>query len=565
MAKLNGVVLTATVIEYNGVKYEMVFVTPKAGDILRVDESDYSYVTEGAYYEVDHVDSSDDPQIIDDDGDEFDGSYVEYTLFRKVSEPQTSAPQQYREVKRPAEVGERIKIDVPYMAFGRYKKGDEFIVRAVYRSQSGARDYVNVEDLAIAILDEEYVVLEPIAEQPDDTIEVDGVKYRKVDRAPKVGDFVYMIQSETDLTKGKIYEVYSLYSDGDGRFFDNVRDVRCFSRNSTKRQLVERIATAEDLERQVTELQTKLSEAEAELAAKKAEEEKARDPRSAFAVGDKVRLIKGGDYHPLAGYENGKVFTVKDPYVTTHRGERVQITGGGQEHGYALPEQLAKLTEEGIAEIDRLKVGEYVRITGGGNGNVGDIVLIIGTSEPFYETRGLGGQWVGMKKPQNLVRATDAEVELAKAKAHKASFKVGDYARVVNDNYEHKVGHIVRISDLETGGPTFDFKVDRVTLGSCGYIKAENIEKLSAEEAEEVAKWVAIGRKIGEFKEGDLIEITRYQGGDRVGTIAHVTSVLSSTVCYKSREAITGNLSASNDAIKLIAPVESVVNLSAAN
>lgn len=420
MAKLNGVQAVGEAIEYNDVKYEKVKETPKAGDILRVDGSIYSYVTEDAYYEVDHVDSHYDPQIIDNDGDVFDGAEIEYTLFRKVSESQT---QQYREVNRKAKVSERIKIVEPYMTGGRYKKGDELIVYSVDRDDSGdVRVIINGERALVAR--KEYVVLEPIAEQSDDIIVVDGVKYRKADRAPRVGDFVYATESVNNLTKGKLYPVYDVDGGGDGVFWRDNGHRGYYPNNSRGRVLVERIATAEDLERQVSELQTKLSEAEAELAAKKAEEE---------------------------------------------------------------------------------------------------------------------------------------------AKAHKASFEVGDYARVVAESFEHEVGHVVKISGLESEGSYFDFSVNRITLGGLGYIKAKNIEKISAEEAEEIAKWAAIGRKVGELKEGDLIEITRYQGGDKVGTIASVDDVHSNYVDYKSDNSARGSFRACKGAIKLIAPVESVVNLAVAN
>ncbi|MFL1672158.1 hypothetical protein [Paenibacillus dendritiformis] len=494
MAKLNGVVLTEATIEYNGARYVKLDETAKAGDILRVDESDYSYVTEGAYYEVDHVDSWDDPQIIDDDGDEFDGAEIEYTLFRKVSEPQ-AAPQQYREVNREAKDGERIKIVKPYMSAGRCKKGDELIVHSVDTDGSGdVRIMINGERTLIAR--KEYVVLEPIAEQPDDIIVVDGVKYWKVDRAPKVGDFAYALKDGWDRTEGSVYEIRRIDSDGDGVFRDDVGDSQYFDNNTDALHLVELIPnTTEDLERQVSELQSKLSEVESELAAKKAEEEAAK-------------RLKVGEYAKV----------LSKTRVTTH---------------------------ESIKENDIVKV-----------------VCDDETSRPFKATSLSGSEW-GWFCEDQLIRATDEEVELAKAKAHKASFNVGDYARVVNDNYEHKVGHIVRISDLEAGSPTFDFKVARVTLGGYGYIKAENIEKLSAEEAEEVAKWAAIGRKVGELKDGDLVQFTEYTGaiGYGPGSYAIAQNVRGDLFDFGDG----GRFGASASWCNLVAPVESVVNLAVSN
>lgn len=501
MAKLNGVVLTAAAIEYNGVKYEEVDKTPKVGDILRVDESGDDWVTEGAYYEVDHVDNSDDPQIIDNDGDIFDGADIEYTLFRKVSEPQT---QPYREVNRAAKVSERIKIVEPYLSAGRYKKGDELIVHSVDADGSGdVRIMINGERTLIAR--KEYIVLEPIAEQSDDIIDVDDVKYRKVDRAPKVGDFVYALKDAWDLTEGSVYEIRRIDSDGDGVFRDDVGDSQYIQKHTNTLLLVERIASTEDLERQVTELQAKLSEVESELAAKKAEEEKARNPRNAFAKGDKVRLISGGDEHPLRGYKDGEVYTVSDPLYSYSN--KIEITGGQIRTGYALPEQLTKLSEKEIAEMDRLKVGEYAKVIGGNNCHteIGDIVIIRSVdSEGDYEINSLDGRELGgFKFAKNLVRATDEEVAEAKRKL---------------------------------------------------------------ELSEEIAKWAAIGRKVGEFKKGDVVEIIANTNGsvNSVGSIGTVTVGPSLSGTYRVD---TGSGTQSNWTIpsemKLIAPVESVVNLSA--
>ncbi|MBG9736464.1 hypothetical protein [Paenibacillus alvei] len=565
MAKLNGVKTVAETIEYNGVQYEKIDVTPKAGDILRVDDSDYDYVTEGAYYEVDHVDSSDDPQIIDNDGDSFDCCRIDYTLFRKVDVPQTK---QYREVIRKANVGEKAKVVGGYSHS--FERGDIVIAldypTAVTNGVRFRRDDGIVQTLVHTHGD--YVVLEPIAEQSDDIFEVDGVKYRKLPKSElKIGGYIVSTFTGRDITRGRVYEVIGLTGRENPRFKDNVNDSNYLDKEDY--EVVERLATtSDDLQRQVSELQTKLAEAESKLATQKAEEEKAKDPRSAFAKGDKVRLINGGGVVPLYGYEDGEVYTVSDPRYLI--GNKIEIIGGQSRTGYALPSQLTKLSEQEIAEMDRLKVGEYAKVVSDKNRDgsqrrddviLGDIVEIIEYDESVVPFRAkiIRNDDIAWFRKEALIRATDEEVAKAKAKAHKASFKVGDYARVVNDNYEHRVGHIVKVSGLEDEGSCFDYKIERLTLGNHGYIKAENIEKINAEEAEEIVNWAKIGRAVGEFKAGDVIEIVRYQNGLSEGTVSTITRVHRKSVTYKS-----GYL-ADKNCIKLIAPVESVVNLATAN
>jgi hypothetical protein len=70
--------------------------------------------------------------------------------------------QQYREVKRKAAVGERIRIVNAYRTGGMYSNGDEFTVESVILEDYDHYGSVSVKDVGIAILDSEYVVLEPV-------------------------------------------------------------------------------------------------------------------------------------------------------------------------------------------------------------------------------------------------------------------------------------------------------------------------------------------------------------------------------------------------------------------
>lgn len=85
MAKLNGVVLTAGTIEYNGAKYTMTEETAQVGDIILAEKDGHDFRA-GAYYEVVDIYGSKDIQIIDDIDDR-NGVCMNYTLFRKVTEP----------------------------------------------------------------------------------------------------------------------------------------------------------------------------------------------------------------------------------------------------------------------------------------------------------------------------------------------------------------------------------------------------------------------------------------------------------------------------------------------
>lgn len=70
---------------------------------------------------------------------------------------------QYREVKRKAAVGERIRVVKAGYTMGRYNNGDEFVVNHVDRDDDV---YVSIEGKDRLICLSEFVVLEPIASSP---------------------------------------------------------------------------------------------------------------------------------------------------------------------------------------------------------------------------------------------------------------------------------------------------------------------------------------------------------------------------------------------------------------
>lgn len=495
MAKLNGVVLTAEAIEYNGEKYEKVEGEAKVGDIVRSECERIRHFPNGAFYSVNSNASA--TFVVDEDGDKYCGVVgdVDFTVFRKVTEPVTESPQQYREVNREANVGERIKIVAPETETKAYEVDDILTVKI--SKENGVYTY----DTWVFVFHREYVVLEPIApiEKPsDDLIVVDGVTYRKVDRKPKVGDFVYATSDCDDITQGKVYDVIYVHRDGDACFCDNVGDQRLFTRTQYGRILVERVAAQpqsfEQLTAEVEEAKRKLAEAEKQLAEKQAEEAKAKDPRNAFAAGDKVRLISGGGIAPLYGYHNGEVYTVSNRMYPTGS---IEITGGGQRTAYAKPEQLEKVSEEDIAEANRMKVGEYAKVirTIGIPFKLDEIVEIVKVDQTDipHHARSLDGNvysWVAKGK---LVRATDEEVAEAKRKL---------------------------------------------------------------EQAEEAAQWAKIGRKPNEYKNGDIVEVTFGYGGIKSGDIGVIT-IADGSDC----PGVTVRGEERYCPVKLIAPVESVVNL----
>jgi hypothetical protein len=110
----------------------------------------------------------------------------------------------------------------------------------------------------------------------------------------------------------------------------------------------------------------------------------------------------------------------------------------------------------------------------------------------------------------------------------KAELKVGDYAKVVehdNDNYfGGKPGDIVKIVEIRDGFYRTE-ELDGGNYDGNPWAKKEALVRATDEEVVQ-ARWAKIGRKPGEFKEGDIVRVTDDCGGRvRVGTIAEVVYI----------------------------------------
>ncbi len=172
----------------------------------------------------------------------------------------------YVEVKRRAQVGDRIRILAPYMSSGRYNIGDEFTVSSV---DSEGDIYVDIDGKSRLIVSKEFVVLESVTTppssrpfQPGDVVKTnysgelltlkerepkfDGASHGKAWRLTKgtwlgenqftlatpapapapekplaVGDFVKVIGGNNRGTKiGDIVRIREIYTDGDFRIKD---------------------------------------------------------------------------------------------------------------------------------------------------------------------------------------------------------------------------------------------------------------------------------------------------------------------------------------------------------
>jgi hypothetical protein len=86
-------------------------------------------------------------------------------------------------------------------------------------------------------------------------------------------------------------------------------------------------------------------------------------------------------------------------------------------------------------------------------------------------------------------------------------FEVGDYAKVLAKGFwrDIEVGSIVKIVGQKDDDG--DYKVELLDGSDYDYFNDEQLEKITEEEANEFVKWAKIGRKPGEFKNGDIVRV----------------------------------------------------------
>jgi hypothetical protein len=233
----------------------------------------------------------------------------------------------------------------------------------------------------------------------------------------------------------------------------------------------------------------------------------------------------------------------------------------------------SRVDELGGEKCCTLKVGDYVKVIREYcEHDVDDILKITATAKGHdFRVDRIGHDDYGFINAKRIVRATDEEVEKARAEAKlEPKFKVGNFVKVklgAKKDYCGRelvgwakygqglinIGSVGEVIEKVDGG--IYAKFDRnAEIDGCDvsrfFLADDEYEVLSEIEQ----KRASIGRKPNEFKKGDIYEITHFQGGSRKGTITAVKRV------EESRIFGTDGYYANFDFIKLIAPVEARVD-----
>ncbi|PHD57702.1 hypothetical protein [Bacillus wiedmannii] len=357
--------------------------------------------------------------------------------------------------------------------------------------------------------------------------------------------------------------------------------------------------TPSDLEKITRSMQALQNEqvATVEMPEETVEVEEAGEPVSErLQVGDYAKVITH-DNNGMSEFSDIVKITEDDetdvPFNTDHL--------DGRYAGWHYENDLVRATEDEVKaatepKVETLKVGDYAKVVGNESDvyEKGSIVKI--TDVPY-------GKWdyqaIGIKKDdeieeayeqffeRELVKATDEEVLEAK----QALLKEGDFARVIGVEYTKRGGFHDEDNEDVGGGHSFEngtivelkkpyikqdetedaFKAYYLDGSDWWWVHRKDLEPLTKEESEHIereadeekkekaerAKWAAIGREVGEIKDGDVVKVIDSNNGSNLnnGDIGEVSEAGGSTFRVITPKHTRSNWFIS-ERVELIVPVE---------
>ncbi|WP_268431027.1 hypothetical protein [Bacillus sp. Tg11] len=362
-----------------------------------------------------------------------------------------------------------------------------------------------------------------------------GAAYERVEGRAKefgnVGDLVLNDRIHCDLTVGAFYEIVIDEDYGWETVRDDVGDGHISALYDSGSVLFRKVSACTDpsLEERVSSAEGEIEALKSDMATLKGEAGYVRIDKSEAQEGDYIKFDEAPRRYLTAGkyYEIDYVDSSGDPWITDDEGDDFDASV----LHYDEFEVYRKVSASSV-EAERLKVGDYAKVVNATDYHRftdGDIVEIIGDrfGSPINElARRLTDGKNQYVPKRELVRATDEEVAEAKDAAARAKFKRGDKVRLLSGGGDYPLkgfenGKIYEVSDNNFDHPSRGKRI-RIEGGDClrgsGCATPDQLEILSEEEAAEIerkqaeeAKWAKIGRKVGEYKKGDVV---RYDYGD---------------------------------------------------
>jgi hypothetical protein len=491
MTKYSNVVINGKTLEVpaqSAVKYEQVgeigegnSANIEAGDVIVYEDAPFSWITVGSAYVVTEIDSDKDARIMDDEGDNYDTCGDVFTTYRKVSE------------KKRLTVGDYAKV-----------------VRDI-----GYHNYVIGSVIKIAVDDHDRKPYQ--ADKADGTRgtwlyehELEPATKAEFDAQKKPADprSQFAAGDKVRLLSGGGRHPLCGFSDG------NVYDVTNPLYSGHKNERVE-IANGSSKGFAKPEQLVKVTEIDR------------------FKAGSHVKIVDLS-----GGLAEGRLGQIAE--VVTDDGSsipyKIRFISDGDIEWVRAIRITAATAEEVAAARYAAKIGDF---------KDGDWAEIVNPTEANANSRAIAakGQTVKVSlfgqhgiRGLTLTSADGRSIGFANADALRKvdepkpapSFVIGDKVRIaVPEGAPTRHGRVgVKNSEIgEVTGVRSDVLIVRFPSFGDGWngLPSELV-KVTEEEAVESAKWSAIGRKVNEYKAGDIVEVTggyeEVKKGD-IGVITH--------------------------------------------
>lgn len=395
-------------------------------------------------------------------------------------------------------------------------------------------------------------------------VEYNGNEYVKIAdnfREAKTGD-LFLSSGSTSTSNGGFYEINIREREYFGlqpsvRFIDDYGMDNSYMRGCHIHKLFRKVSeVSPTIEERVTTL-------ESDVAVLKSTNSSAESIN--FKVGDKVKIIG------LTISDLDYIGSVGEVLEEIDYGGDIWVAVNGDTR-YFKPEsiQLNKDTDN----MYRPKVGDIVVITANesySRNAVGDIgkVTDVRSSDCAVEVPSKPasilayGNWTRFHE---IRKATPAEAEQYERELAKATFSVGDYVKIVKSqrNNEGVIGIITETGAIATQMvdgtiTTQPILLKHLTGKESGTLSAGPADHI-IKAADEEVKWAKIGRKVNEYRKGDIIEY----GCDGEYTMPprffKVSEIIGNDVRFFSND--HGNeteyMPSDSQSIRLVAPVESL-------
>lgn len=384
-------------------------------------------------------------------------------------------------------------------------------------------------------------------------VSYEGAEYERVEGGAQKGDLVLIKDGWDFATKDAFYASFGVDPQGDAEIIDDYGETNSNYRPTY--DIFRKVSASQPtLEDRVSTNEKDIESLKSDVAALKGEAktEYVRIAKSEAKAGDFVKF----DEAPFEYLTAGKYYEIQ--YVDGFGDPQIYDDDGDGYDTRAANFEVYRKVDAAEPKPERLKVGDYARVVTDRTSHAkrDDVVKIIDDDKsvvPFLAVHLNGGN-AGWFNESQLVHATDEEVAEAKDAEARAKFKKGAKVRLKSGGgvypllgFENGKVYTVIHNDYYQGDAEKKIRIECGCYYGCA--TPDQLELLPEEEAAEIEKWAEIGRGVGEYKIGDIVQ---YLYDREICEVVDITD----EGCVKVSTQSCGTCTENQASIELVTPVE---------